>query len=198
VTQSALRNLKFERSTAYTSYQKKTFSPIVGAKIMNEQPSFVSQEYYTAWEYYERHRQDLRQAFIGWAGFSLKAVLLLNGAAALAILALVGHLATGDLSQTQPIISAVTPSLQWFLLGVGCATLAGGSAYFGDAFFLETTIDSFDMISVLRDGKMPLQKPVIRRTGQTFLALTIIFWITSLSMFALGAYSGTNGILASA
>jgi hypothetical protein len=103
---------------------------------MNEQPNFVSQEHYTAWEYYERHRQDQRHAFIGWAGFSLKAALLLNGAAALAILALVGHLATGNISQTQPIITAVTPSLQWFLLGSVCAALAGGSAYFGDAFFL--------------------------------------------------------------
>lgn len=142
---------------------------------MNEQSQFIREETYIAWDYYEQHRKDLRHAYIGWAGFSLKSVLLLNGASALALLALIGHLTTGDINQTQPIISAIVPALQWFLMGVGFAAVAGGAAYFGDGFSFATTIGPFEMVSLLRDQEMPSLKLKRKKAGNIFLMLAVIF-----------------------
>lgn len=164
---------------------------------MNERPRFISEECYRAWEYYEQHRSDLRQLFYSWAGFSLKSVFVLNGAGAVTLLALIGHLASGDVDNTQRMISAVVPALQWFLLGVGCAALAGGAAYFGDGLTLSTTVGPFDMISILRDREKPPVKPRCTLYGKIFTFGAIVFWFAALSMFGLGAYFGSQGILVS-
>lgn len=66
---------------------------------------------------------------IGWALFSLKTAILINGAAAIAVLAFLGSLIS---SGKETYVLHIAPCLFSLSLGVLMAAIAGGAAYLGD------------------------------------------------------------------
>jgi len=76
----------------------------------------------------------LEAAAIESAAQGLKAMLLLNGGACVALLAFVGSLATSETLQPEfaPLVKVVARSLIWFATGAGSAVLACLFAYWAN------------------------------------------------------------------
>lgn len=90
----------------------------------------------------ERFRA-LETAAIEGAAQGLKALLLLNGGACVALLAFVGGAATSSNVRPEfvPLISATTGSLIWFATGAGVSVLACLFAYWTNQAYANHVID---------------------------------------------------------
>ena len=84
-----------------------------------------------------RQQVGMFRSVVDFALVALKGVVLVNGAATLAILAFVGSIWTGKAEEGQKIATQLTPALEFFVWGAGFGVLAAGLAYLTQVAFLE-------------------------------------------------------------
>jgi hypothetical protein len=120
----------------------------------------------------------------------LRALLLINGGAVVALLAFVGALETGDGAASNDATLLVTPIL-WFALAVGFAVTAAGLAYV--VTFLDDRLFS--------DIELIWEHPYVRRPPKKTLvwrniahALAVAFAMASLIGFFVGVWTVTGAI----
>jgi len=132
-------------------------------------------------------------AAVSLSGAALKALLLLNGGAAIAMLGFVASMATGERVELLDL-SEVVSVLQIYALGAGLAVLATGFAYVV-MYFQAAVAQSFDIID---------EEPYYRNSDKTILlyrlcnffhVLSVSIAFASLGSFGLGVL-WTGGIVA--
>lgn len=82
--------------------------------------------------------KSLHSAAIAFAINALKLLTLVNGAAALAILAFLGHLASKDSAISSQLLVQMIYPMSLFAFGTAAAVLASGGAYLSQIVFAET------------------------------------------------------------
>jgi hypothetical protein len=103
---------------------------------------------------------------------ALKGVILINGGAAVAMLAFIGNLATRNSPNPMPLAPFTLPML-YFAFGVLAGALAGGGTYLTQLFY-----------SQARD-----------RTGVTLHVVTIVLTIAAYALFAAGAVTARSAVI---
>lgn len=106
---------------------------------------------------------------------SLKSIMLINGGAAVALLAFLGNLITRSGSSTN--IIAFADSMRMFVIGVFLGAVAYATTYFSQLFY---------------DGDKKWQQ----RTGLAFHVITSLVGIAALLAFLVGARAAYNGFIA--
>jgi hypothetical protein len=106
---------------------------------------------------------------------TLKSIMLINGGAAVALLAFLGNLITRSGSSTN--IVAFAGSMSMFVVGVFLAAVAYATTYFSQLFY---------------GGEKKWQQ----RTGLTFHVVTSLVGAASLAVFLWGAHTAYNGFIA--
>ena len=106
---------------------------------------------------------------------TLKSMMLINGGAAVALLAFLGNLITRSGSSTNVV--AFAGSMRLFVIGVFLAAVAYATTYFSQLFY---------------DGEKDWQ----RRTGLVFHVVTSLVGAASLAVFLWGAHAAYNGFIA--
>jgi len=108
---------------------------------------------------------------INFATVTIKALLLINGGAVVALLAFLGKIWSPD----NPASPTIVPAIAWFLGGTICAVMVGCSSYFAQSFFTHYK----------------------NKIGIGFQVFAILIGICSLGCFGTGAFkacdSFTNG-----
>lgn len=157
------------------------------ARISKNTPNDISRETFTLEEYRARRedwlsRRDLRRRrdekmpeyTIATGEHALKAVMTVNGAAAIALLAYFGSFAKN--SAALPVPSSMVLALQFFVGGVLCAVIAFGSRFFSQAGF---------------GSEFGPQSTKIGLHGRLF---AIIFGALSLFSFGAGGFTSSQGL----
>lgn len=145
---------------------------------------------YAAHDRYYSRQASLLTSVIEFSHSALRSAAVLNGGAAIAILAFIGALVTSDRVQSTDF-RALVDSLTWFGVGVFSSTLATGSAYLAQFFYHwaeskhELTWDHPFVV------EMPSRKGY-DRVGQTFHATAASLTIASYLLFAWGAAQFTS------
>lgn len=120
---------------------------------------------------------NLLQATITFAGATIKGLLLINGGAAIAILAFIG-----TLNNENDIFLAMNLaySLSYFGIGAATAVIVAMSSYIAQSLFHERYINEtrFNFW-----------------TSEIFRAISIIFALVSISLFSYGLYSSADAFL---
>ena len=106
---------------------------------------------------------------------TLKSMMLINGGAAVALLAFLGNLITR--SGPSGSIVAFADSMRLFVIGVFLAAIAYATTYFSQLFY---------------DGEKDWQ----RRTGLVFHVVTSLVGAASLALFLWGAHAAYYGFVA--
>ena len=138
-------------------------------KYKAELASWVAQtQHVSTWEL-----ESFKQV-IGLGQSAIKSITLINGGAAVALLAFIGHLTTSTAANLQ--ILPFAESLRFFVAGVFFSALASGTTYLSQNFY--------DY-----DGKW------IRRFGATFHILTVAIVVFAFLSFFKGADIAYHGFL---
>ncbi len=138
-------------------------------KYKAELASWVAKtQHASAWEL-ESFKQ-----IIAMGQSALKSVTLINGGAAVALLAFIGHLAVVTTSKLQ--VAPFAESLRFFVAGVFCSALASGTTY-------------LSQYSYGIDGKWS------NRLGVVFFIITILIVICAFCAFILGANTAYQGFI---
>ena len=119
--------------------------------------------------------RELFQSVIAMATLTIKSLILINGGAVVALLAFIGHLATS--ATGRPAIHAFAAPLQWFVIGVGTATLFAGFVALAQKCFAE----EYD---AAEESK---RKRRLKFWANAFVWISIIFGVSSISAFAVGS-----------
>ena len=131
-----------------------------------------------AW--YEARAASSRELFksvIAMAKLTVKSLILINGGAAVALLAFIGHLATAKSAETSPpAINTFANPLLWFVIGVGTA-----------AFFAGFVAAAQKLYAQEMDAKEEW-KQTWKSWANGFVVISIIFGVCSLSAFAVGSW----------
>ena len=131
-------------------------------------------------------------AAIESANLTLRTAMLINGGAAISVLAFAGGLASRDkvpLAQ----LTEIAATLMWFAFGVAVATLSMGFAYFtnlciaGTGFFQLKTYEH----PYLQDTN---KSRAYKRAGEVFRWLAVIGAVASLVLFICGMFAVKNAV----
>jgi hypothetical protein len=106
---------------------------------------------------------------------TVRSAILINGGAAVALLAFIGHLSTSAVVKFT--ILPFAGALRLFVFGVFFASLAAGSMYFSQFFY-------------------DREKTWHQRTGAVFHLLTVLLIAVAFILFVLGANQAYSGFLA--
>ena len=106
---------------------------------------------------------EMFRSVIGYGREALGRALLINGAAAAALLAFIGNIWTKTI--TPPSVTAITASILWFSFGVLVAALATGSSYCTQYFYSHSS----------------------PRRGRFFQVLCVLLVLSSYAVFLVGA-----------
>lgn len=131
-------------------------------------------------------------AAISVSGAALKALLLLNGGAAIAMLGFVATMATGDRANLLDL-SEVVSVLQVFALGAGLAVLATGFAYVV-MYFQAAVAQSFDLIDGPPFYTNGNKTNLLTQVYKIFHVFSVLAASASLGSFGLGVML-TGGIV---
>lgn len=131
-------------------------------------------------------------AAISLSGAALKALLLLNGGAAIAMLGFVATMATGERASLLDL-SEVVSVLQIFALGAGMAVLATGFAYVV-MYFQAAVAQSFDLIDEPPFYRNSNKTTLLTRIYKIFHIFSVLTAFASLGSFGLGVM-WTGGIV---
>ena len=82
--------------------------------------------------------QSMFRGVIEFALAALKGITLINGAAAVAILAFLGNIWDPDQGGAKVVASLIKPAMQSFVFGTAAGVFAAASSYLAQVFFLET------------------------------------------------------------
>ena len=102
--------------------------------------------------------------------------MLVNGAAAIAVLAFLGSIWAGNAKEGQAAAIKLAPALEWFVWGVGLGVLTAGLAYLAQVTFLE--------LPKPKDGKGKNWAMII---GGSLRLGAIVAAFAGIAMFAMGA-----------
>ena len=94
----------------------------------------------------------------------IRALILINGGSAVALLAFIGHLAS--IPQGPLLIASFAVPLGWFVIGLLAAALLAGSLCLGQKFFAESW----------------------NKTGRALVFVSVSFASVSIVSFAIGSY----------
>ena len=78
-----------------------------------------------------QERREFYRSAIGWGTFALKSLFAINGGAAVALLALAGHI-IGSSAPEAPLVEKIVPAIFWFCGGLVAAVAAAAVAYVAD------------------------------------------------------------------
>lgn len=138
--------------------------------------------------------QHANEAAIQSGSLTLKYLILINGGAAITMLAFVGNLATSDGNHFADRLAELTLPLMWF--GWGVAVAAAGTAF--------SYITNLAYASAAGRRKRIYDLPYLEdttastrwvRTGRAFHVLALISGVLSLAVFLIGIASVRDAIL---
>lgn len=127
------------------------------------------------------------EATINAANFVLRALLIINGGAAIALLAFIGNLVPPSEYANLPKINPCITSLMWFALGVAVTAFAMAFAYFTNFFYGSASVER----------TRSYEHPYIHETqksrrwikiGLTFHGIAVVFGLIAVVFFMLGIY----------
>jgi hypothetical protein len=142
------------------------------------------------------HIRSLNEAAMQNANIALRAVLLINGGAAVAILAFIGSLATSARAQVQVNLPDLVSPLVWFAGGVAAAALGCVLAY----------CTNYSATASLLNKEHSHEHPYVHETGASkrwrkanicFHAAALVAAVVALVLFFCGVFSAQDAILAS-
>lgn len=122
----------------------------------------------------------LLRGIIDFASGAIRTLLLINGGAAIAVMAFLGNAVVKNSSSASDVaaaLHALAPSLFWFVVGVFAAGLSAGLAYVSQVIYLEVA-----------DQKRRIM------IGNFVRYIAVLSAATSLFMFGLGAWSAHDGL----
>lgn len=108
------------------------------------------------------HAVEMFRSVIGYGSATLKSAILINGGAAVALLAFIGNIWNLDVSQG--VVSHLTSAIVYFSFGVLAAAIGTALSYFTQYFYSED----------------------YQRTGIVFHTLTVVIVVSSYVLFSLG------------
>lgn len=132
-------------------------------------------KYHSRYELWRETRLELTRAVIAFGQGAIRTLILINGGAAIAVLAFIGNYKNEDLG----LFGYLSSSLLSFCLGVAAAALVAGFSY---------------VTQFLCDGS----SGKVSRLGVFFHILAVVFAVISLGLFILGimvAYWGFQGAI---
>ncbi len=119
--------------------------------------------------YNDAHSIETYKSLIAIAQFGLRCVLLINGGAAIAVLAFVGQLAA---SVGMPDVGM---ALTWFVLGIAIGGIALATSYLTQL--------------VLFNEARAEESPRFLKKHQPWLRVSLLLFVLSIVAFALGSFS---------
>jgi hypothetical protein len=129
---------------------------------------------------YEAQAASARELFksvIAMATLTIKSLILINGGAAVALLAFIGHLATAETTETSgQAINAFAAPLLWFVIGVGTAAFFAGFVAAAQKLYAEPIYAA--------EGS---KKKRLKSWGNASVVISILFGLCSLLAFAVGS-----------
>jgi hypothetical protein len=136
--------------------------------------------------------ENSEEATLKAAENSIRIVLLINGGAAVSVLAFAGSLASKDRVTTDQL-SAVAEGLLWFAWGVGSSALTSFLSYLTNISYL------FANAAKLRQPAFPYvvktpQSDVRLIIGRIFHGLALLAGLASLVLFVIGMYEVKDAI----
>ena len=118
---------------------------------------------------------------------TVRSLFLINGGAAVALLAALSHILTEDTELAKKIAGDLNWSFGFFLLGLGCAVLTGAMGYF-NFFYLGAGLPGpNELHRYLKTGDVSGWRPKSAVVSSTLYA-AIVFATCSLIGFASGAF----------
>lgn len=111
------------------------------------------------------------EAAVTAGNHALRALILINGGAAITMLAFIGNLVTADEGRLVPKLSEITSPMLWFASGVATAALALGLSYFTN-YCMATAYGKRDLL---------YEPPFIEDTTASKQ------WVTATIVFQIGA-----------
>jgi hypothetical protein len=134
----------------------------------------------------------VNKSAIEGANLALKTLILINGGAAVAILAFLGAIASKDKADFAQI-GAVAQTLRYYASGVAFAVAAMASAYLTNYFLAgqEGRKSRHYDVPFIRDTPLSIR---LRRIGITFHVLSVILAIISLAMFIVGMWTTSDRV----
>lgn len=133
-------------------------------------------------EQWARERESSQAMFRGvivFAETTIKSLLLMNGGALIALLALLGALWTRNDAKATQIASVVGPSITLFVIGTTAATATAAASYIAQVLFSE---------------KSAADKTFWRRPGEWVRIVAVALGATSLSFFLWGAVRAAGAL----
>ena len=115
----------------------------------------------------ERWKADIQfgleghRSVVAFATAALKSITLANGAAALALLAFIGHVVASRTVLAERVVDSISWPMTIFSVGVACGILATATSYLAQVFFTEVRRDDgrgsswgnvFRVVAVLISG----------------------------------------------
>jgi divalent metal cation (Fe/Co/Zn/Cd) transporter len=128
----------------------------------------------------ERMRAELFKSVISTAKVLIKSLILINGGAAVALLAFIGHLATAETHTGAPIHAFACP-LACFVFGVGAAALFAGFVAAAQKLYAE----AYNQRTIKDDAKHGRR---LEWGANACVLVSIVFALCSVAAFALGSY----------
>jgi hypothetical protein len=120
--------------------------------------------------------RELFKSVIATAKLTIKSLILINGGAAVALLAFIGHLATANTAKnSSPAINAFAAPLTWFVIGVWTAALFGGFVAVAQKLYAQEIYAKEE------------SKRTLKCWANGFVVVSIILGVCSLSAFAVGS-----------
>ena len=123
------------------------------------------------------HQRVLFKAVTEFAAIAIRGIVLINGGAAIAILAFLGQALGRDKPLPDGVVAAGMESLMWFVAGAGAGVLTAAFAYLAQAIFAEVGAETGN------------------KTGGSFRILAIVSATTGLGLFAYGAWSAREAFI---
>ena len=137
--------------------------------------------------------QAQRQIAIGWASFSLKTALAINGGAAVALLAFFG--AVLDKKTGTNAVQALALAGLVFTVGVALAALAGFCAYVSDRLASDTWDTPWDHFKRLQREGEPPDRGRYSAASNVFFWAAVVLWCCSFIAFVTGSVMSYRGFL---
>jgi hypothetical protein len=142
----------------------------------------------------QEHIRSMNEAAVTSANHALRTVLLVNGGAAVSMLAFIGGLVSNGKVLVGAQLASVAAPLIWFALGVALAGLATAFAYFTNSSAASAAN------SMQRLWEYPWLQPTTAsrrwvKSYYTCLVITVLSGFGSLFLFGVGMYKVWKAIL---
>ena len=132
-------------------------------------------------DYRSQQNTAMLDALIGFANGAIKSLVLLNGGAAVAVLAFLGHITASENPGTQVQSFQLVPALVAFAVGAALGALTAATAYLSQMFFYELRTQALK-----------------KRWGEALRRVSIVIVVLGYACFGYGIYKAavvfsTNG-----